>query len=406
MKKSKIIYGFLAMVSLIFLSACSSPFSLGGLKGSGNVITKDVDVSGFEKISLSGKGNLIIEQGNSERLRIEAEDNIMEIIETEVRGNTLYISYKKTSWFASIFRPTKDINFNIKLKDLISLKISGSGTAKMEYLETEDMNINVSGSGKIDMNIEADNLKSKISGSGTFNLSGEVDSQELTISGSGKYFSKKLKSDRAEVNISGSGKVEVNAAKELDISISGSGNLYYIGNPDITQRISGSGKIEQLKGEDGASNDSKVKEATNFQECVSLGNPVMESYPRQCRHGERTFVENIGNENEKQELIHINAPRPNNTIKSPLEISGEARGSWFFEGDFPVVLTDWDGLIIAEGIAKTEGEWMTEDFVSFTASLEFDLPKYKKNGTLILRKDNPSDLPENDDALEVPVNFE
>ena len=146
--------------------------------------------------------------------------------------------------------------------------------------------------------------------------------------------------------------------------------------------------------------------ASNFEECVAIGNPVMESYPRQCRTKEgRTFTENIGNEIEKQDLIHLNSPRPNQTIQSPLVIEGEARGYWFFEADFPVVLTDWDGLIIGEAIARAQGDWMTEDFVPFKAEISFQPPAYSNRGSLILRKDNPSDLPENDDALEIPIFF-
>lgn len=144
---------------------------------------------------------------------------------------------------------------------------------------------------------------------------------------------------------------------------------------------------------------------TNFKECVDAGNPVMESYPRQCRYENKTFIEDIGNELEKIDLIRINTPRPNQVIASPLVIEGEARGYWFFEGDFPIILTDWDGRIIAEGYASAKSEWMTEEFVSFQATLDFGIPEYGDNGILILRKDNPSGLPEYDDALEVPVVF-
>jgi translocator protein len=146
---------------------------------------------------------------------------------------------------------------------------------------------------------------------------------------------------------------------------------------------------------------------TNFNECVEAGNAVMESYPRQCRVANGgVFTEYIGNELEKMDLIKINYPRSNQAIKSPLTISGEARGFWFFEADFPVILTNWDGLIIGEGIAQAKGDWMTEDFVPFEAVIEFEKPDYKNNGSLILKKDNPSGLPEYDDALEIPVLFE
>ncbi len=154
---------------------------------------------------------------------------------------------------------------------------------------------------------------------------------------------------------------------------------------------------------DGNENNPKVED---FNDCVSTGNPVMESYPRQCRYGDQTFVEDIGNEMEKMDLIRLDNPRPNQKITSPVTIQGEARGTWFFEGDFPVVLIDWDGLIIAEGYATAKSSWMTEDFVQFEVTLEFDKPELYDRGSLILKKDNPSGLPENEDALEVPVYFE
>ncbi len=144
---------------------------------------------------------------------------------------------------------------------------------------------------------------------------------------------------------------------------------------------------------------------TNFEECVAAQNPIMESYPRQCRHGEQLFIEDIGNELEKADLIHIDSPRPNQTIQNPLTITGRARGSWFFEASFPVFLTDWDGRIIGQGIATAKDEWMTTEFVPFEATLTYttDPNVYSDRGTLILKKDNPSGLPEHDDALEIPV---
>ncbi|MDP4010297.1 MAG: Gmad2 immunoglobulin-like domain-containing protein [Candidatus Spechtbacteria bacterium] len=170
------------------------------------------------------------------------------------------------------------------------------------------------------------------------------------------------------------------------------------------------------------------KNAKTFEECIQQGNSVMESYPRQCRDKEgNLFVEFIGtstslstgNELEKINLIRLSSPRPNEVIKSPLTITGEARGYWFFEASFPVILTDWDGKIIAQHYAEAQSEWMTEELVPFKATLQFENPSwdadFSKRGTLILQKDNPSGLPEHDDltasnaqagALEIPVFFE
>jgi hypothetical protein len=109
--------------------------------------------------------------------------------------------------------------------------------------------------------------------------------------------------------------------------------------------------------------------------------------------------------NCKEEHIVVTKPFPGQVVVSPLLIQGRARGTWFFEGDFPVLLTDWDGLIIAQGIARAKGEWMTKDFVPFVCRLQFEAPSFGRRGTLILRKDNPSDNPDLDDALEVPLRF-
>ncbi|MFA6215149.1 MAG: GerMN domain-containing protein [Patescibacteria group bacterium] len=144
---------------------------------------------------------------------------------------------------------------------------------------------------------------------------------------------------------------------------------------------------------------------TNFTECLAAGYPILESYPRQCKTPQGlTFAENIGNELEKQNLIKIDNPRPNQAVTSPLEITGQARGYWFFEASFPIKLVDAGGNILATGIAQAQSDWMTNDFVPFKATLEFN-PMAAKTGELILQKDNPSGLPENDDELRLPLAF-
>jgi hypothetical protein len=149
----------------------------------------------------------------------------------------------------------------------------------------------------------------------------------------------------------------------------------------------------------------KPEEILSFEECVAQNYPVLESYPRQCKTPDgKTFVENIGNELEKTNLIKSSNPRPNQTIFSPLFIEGEARGTWFFEASFPIKLLDIDGKEIASAIAQAKSDWMTEDFVPFEAVLQFIAPDTKE-GTLVFKKDNPSGLPEYDDELIIPIKF-
>jgi len=108
-------------------------------------------------------------------------------------------------------------------------------------------------------------------------------------------------------------------------------------------------------------------------------------------------------------VIRLVSPQPGEVISAPLTLRGEARGNWFFEASFPVTLTDWNGLIIAEGIATARGDWMTTEYVPFEAVLEYERPNdigdFSRRGSLILQKDNPSGLPENSDALEITIFF-
>jgi hypothetical protein len=115
-------------------------------------------------------------------------------------------------------------------------------------------------------------------------------------------------------------------------------------------------------------------------------------------------VQDIGNEAEKQDLIRLTAPRPNQTIESPLTITGEARGNWFFEASFPIKIYDGNGKLLGTTIAQAQADWMTNEFVPFQASLDFSFSSTQK-GILVLEKDNPSGLPQNADQLSIPVSF-
>lgn len=147
-------------------------------------------------------------------------------------------------------------------------------------------------------------------------------------------------------------------------------------------------------------------EISSFDDCVAAGHPVAESYPPQCRSPDgRSFTEDVGNRIEKQGLIQVDEPTPNQTISSPLTIHGKARGPWFFEASFPVRLTAVDGTVLATGIVQADGEWMTEDFVPFKVTLSFKVPAGARRGALVFSKSNASGLPQHDDQLIVPVKF-
>lgn len=101
--------------------------------------------------------------------------------------------------------------------------------------------------------------------------------------------------------------------------------------------------------------------------------------------------------------IVVNNITKNQKISSPIIIEGKAIGNWFFEASFPIKLVDIDGKVLASTIAKAEGDWMTTDFVNFTANLEYDKPTSTNYAQLILSKDNPSDNSDFDQSIYIPV---
>jgi hypothetical protein len=102
--------------------------------------------------------------------------------------------------------------------------------------------------------------------------------------------------------------------------------------------------------------------------------------------------------------IHITAPHMNAKVQSPLVVTGQARGSWYFEASFPIRLLDGNGNVIANAPAEAQGNWMTEDFVPFSATLPFVTPS-TPTGTLILEKDNPSGDAAHSAQITIPVQF-
>lgn len=108
---------------------------------------------------------------------------------------------------------------------------------------------------------------------------------------------------------------------------------------------------------------------------------------------------------DKSPAIVVTSPIRDEAISSPLSIVGQARGKWFFEGSFPVALLDSYGNTIAEGHVTAQGEWMTEDFVKFIGNLQFNNYIKGTEGTLVLKRDNPSGLRQFDDSIEIPITF-
>ncbi|MEQ9440755.1 MAG: head GIN domain-containing protein [Cyclobacteriaceae bacterium] len=214
-------------------------FGIGpSVRGSGNVITEGRVVSSFSKIEVEGSTNVFISQGDEQIVEIEADDNIVPIITTKVQGDELEISTSRN------YRTSNPVNVYITVPVISAINIDGSGDVYGENAFGGDqLELEVAGSGNMDLELYYTQLTVEGNGSGDFQLFGEVDDQEVRLSGSGNYQARDLSSENCDIRISGSGDAAVSASDFLKAEIRGSGNILYYGNPQVESSVSGSGDV-------------------------------------------------------------------------------------------------------------------------------------------------------------------
>jgi len=155
-------------------------------------------------------------------------------------------------------------------------------------------------------------------------------------------------------------------------------------------------------------NWQKVRAADSYERCVQLGFPINKSMPAQCVAGSKVFTDTIVVPPVQgvvyKDLIKVTSPLTNAVVTSPLKVTGEARGNWYFEASFPVRVYDAKDKELGVIPAQAKGEWMTTEYVPFEATINFQTPT-TETGTVVFQKDNPSGMPENEDSVTIPVRF-
>lgn len=200
---------------------------------------EDRVVGSFTSVELAIAAELYITQDTTYEVRIEAGENLMDYIRTDVRNGELRIR-ERHNWVRN-----RNTIVYVSASFLNGIAIAGSGSVFGTGFTTDDLGLSISGSGDMELpEITATSVKANISGSGSMELEGTTDDLDLEISGSGKYRCRYLPADHVHVSISGSGNAEVTAHQSLSVDISGSGNVTYWGNPaTVHSNVSGSGTV-------------------------------------------------------------------------------------------------------------------------------------------------------------------
>lgn len=275
--------GMLGMGAWLPESGCSDVEQ--AVHGSGRLVRESREVDAFTSVTFGTTGDLDIEYANSESLLIEAEDKLLDQIETHVVDGELVIRHRGNV----APTPTKPMRFHLKVRELDRIAFSGSGLVSMSHLKTDRFEIRHSGSGRVLLgdlqvhslavhcsgsgDVRCDRVRAqrsrlivtgagdthiryleglstdvRLTGSGKVVLSeGSVVEQEILVSGSGELRAEGLHSAQTEVMVSGCGKAVVHAETLLDVIITGSGDIHFRGHPQqVRSSISGSGELRRL----------------------------------------------------------------------------------------------------------------------------------------------------------------
>jgi hypothetical protein len=233
----------LATIVFVSISLTSCYKGVFGIHGKGSNVSEVRSVSGFDKIELALDAEVTYVQDTDYSVVVEAQSNILDVLDTDVSGSILKIDFHRNVCTHS------KIKITIHSPEIKALTISGSGEiSSSQPIVTFLMDLKISGSGKINLtSLTAETMSGTISGSGDITIdSGTVTDEVFSISGSGSIYTLEMVSQNSDTKISGSGSAFINVMQELYVKISGSGNVSYKGQPTVDTHISGSGDLIHL----------------------------------------------------------------------------------------------------------------------------------------------------------------
>ncbi|MEO6328481.1 MAG: head GIN domain-containing protein [Ginsengibacter sp.] len=237
---------FFALFAVISITAYAQPWE--NIKGNGLVKKESRTVSDFTSLASHGSMDVQIAYGSSDKIEVEADENLLSYIETTVENGVLSIKSKKN---VNLKSRSKMVVY-VSMSKITSVQLSGSGNINGQgaFSNADKTRIGVSGSGNIKLNFDSfRELDLAIAGSGNMDLKSKNATSNINaaISGSGNIDCSDVSTNDVYAKISGSGNIKVFASHGIDARISGSGNVFYKGNsPDISSKIAGSGKVSKM----------------------------------------------------------------------------------------------------------------------------------------------------------------
>ncbi|MBO9201265.1 MULTISPECIES: head GIN domain-containing protein [Niastella] len=229
-----------AIVLFIVSSSCKK------ITGKGPVVVESRQTATFDGLNVKIPAEVYFKQDSAFKIEIQAQENILEEIETAVINNELQVRFRHGD---TKIRSSDGISVFVNGPDVRSFTVDGSGYLEIPNLITPaNLGLHVKGSGNIKVNnVTTTEVNADIDGSGIITVnSGNANTNNLRISGSALLNASGLMVKDARASIKGSGNIQLFATQTLDASISGSGSILYKGSPAVTTHVSGSGTVSKL----------------------------------------------------------------------------------------------------------------------------------------------------------------
>lgn len=215
------------------------------ITGNGNIVTQDRHLDRFDGVKCSGSVDIEITNDNTQSVKVEADDNILPYLITNVEDGLLDVHLRSNNVFHDIHAKVY-----VSSPSLNGLYVTGSGsiTSKNALKDNQQIECKLTGSGDIDAMLDAPRVIANIGGAGIITLQGRTKNFKVSITGSGDLKAKSLLSENTEIKVTGSGSAHVFASVSLTANVTGSGDIYYSGNtPSPTIHKTGSGSVKEEK---------------------------------------------------------------------------------------------------------------------------------------------------------------
>lgn len=235
------------LVLIVLVSIISSCNYVGGkkIRGNGNMKVENRTISSFDAVYVSGNTDIYVKQDSIFSVRVEADENLMEYIITELDGSTLKIRSRD----GVNLKSSRSIKVYVSAPTFKHFKASGACDifSENKITSSEAIAINISGASDVKMDLMAPQIETDLSGAGSLTLSGQTKDFKVDGSGSTDIKCFDLLAENVDVKISGAGNANVFASVKLDLRISGAADVRYKGNPTVNKQISGAGSVKKVE---------------------------------------------------------------------------------------------------------------------------------------------------------------